>query len=254
MLNGEQIYEKTRITGATNNEEKRMKHPLHYAAGLAIALGSVTAARAETLTIATVNNGDMIIMQKLSPAFEKANPDIKLNWVVLEENALRQRVTTDIATKGGSFDILTIGAYETPIWGKQGWLLSLDDFGQDYDYSDLIPQVKAGLSVDGKMYAAPFYAESSFTMYRKDLFDKAGLKMADKPTFDQIAEYAGKLTNKKDGVYGICLRGKPGWGENMGFPRHFGSRFRWRLISICSGNPSSLASPGRKWSPGTSTP
>ena len=194
-----------------------MKRSGYYAAGLTIALGGFTAAQAGTLTIATVNNGDMIVMQKLSSAFEKANPDIKLNWVVLEENVLRQRVTTDIATKGGSFDVLTIGAYETPIWGKQGWLLPLDDFGTDYDYADLIPQVKSGLSVDGKMYAAPFYAESSLTYYRKDLFDKAGIKIADKPTYDQIAEYADKLTDKKEGIYGICLRGKPGWGENMGF-------------------------------------
>ena len=189
-----------------------------FGVGMAALLAASTTARAETkLTIATVNNGDMIVMQKLSPAFEKANPDIKLDWVVLEENVLRQRVTTDIATKGGSFDVMTIGAYETPIWGKQGWLLPLDDLGDDYDYKDLVPQVKAGLSVDGKMYAAPFYAESSLTFYRKDLFEKAGIKMADKPTYADIAEYADKLTDKKAGIYGICLRGKPGWGENMAF-------------------------------------
>ncbi|RYB02517.1 ABC transporter substrate-binding protein [Lichenibacterium ramalinae] len=186
---------------------------------LAALLASTIAGRAAdepTLTIATVNNGDMIIMQKLSPKFEK-DTGIKLNWVVLEENVLRQRMTTDIATKGGQFDIMTIGAYETPIWAKQGWLMSLDDLGQGYDYKDLIPQVKDGLSLDGKMYAAPFYAESSFTYYRKDLFDKAGITMPEKPTYTQIAEYADKITDKKNGIYGICLRGKPGWGENMAF-------------------------------------
>ena len=139
------------------------------------ALGAVSAVSAETtLNIATVNNSDMIIMQKLSPKFEAAT-GIKLNWVVLEENVLRQRVTTDIATKGGQFDIITIGSYEAPIWGKLGWLDSVDDLGDAYDYGDLIPQVKAGLSADGKMYAVPFYAESSFTFYRKDLFEKAGI-------------------------------------------------------------------------------
>ncbi len=182
-----------------------------------LATGTVGAnAQQTTLTIATVNNGDMIVMQKLSPKFEQQT-GIKLNWVVLEENVLRQRLTTDIATKGGQFDVMTIGAYETPIWGKQGWLTQLDDLGDAYDYKDLIPQVKEGLSVDGKMYAAPFYAESSFTYYRKDLFDKAGIKMPDRPTYAQIAEYAEKLTDKKSGTYGICLRGKPGWGENMAF-------------------------------------
>ena len=183
----------------------------------ALLAGTVGAhAQQTTLTIATVNNGDMIVMQKLSPQFEKET-GIKLNWVVLEENVLRQRVTTDIATKGGQFDVMTIGAYEAPIWGKQGWLAPLDDLGADYDYADIIPQVKNGLSVDGKMYAAPFYAESSLTFYRKDLFEKAGITMAAKPTYDQIAQYAEKLTDKSAGIFGVCLRGKPGWGENMAF-------------------------------------
>jgi len=173
-------------------------------------------AQGQTLTIATVNNADMIIMQRLSPKWEQATGN-KLNWVVLEENVLRQRATTDIATKGGQFDIITIGSYEAPIWGKQNWLLPLDDLGADYDYADIIPSVKNGLSYNGKLYAVPFYAESSFTFYRKDLFDQAGIKMADKPTYDQIAEYAAKLTDKSKEQYGFCQRGKPGWGENMAF-------------------------------------
>lgn len=173
-------------------------------------------ASAETLNIATVNNGDMIIMQKLAPQWEKATGN-KLNWVVLEENVLRQRMTTDIATKSGQFDIMTIGAYETPIWGKQGWLSDVDDLGEDYDYKDIFDTVKKGLSVDGKLYAVPFYAESSFTYYRKDLFDKAGLTMPAQPNYEQIAQFAEKLTDKKTDTYGICLRGKPGWGENMAY-------------------------------------
>jgi sorbitol/mannitol transport system substrate-binding protein len=179
-------------------------------------LGSAALAQAETLTIATVNNADMIIMQKLAPRWEQATGH-KLNWVVLEENVLRQRATTDIATKGGQFDIITIGSYEAPIWGKQNWLVPLNDLGDDYDYADVIPSVKNGLSYEGKLYAVPFYAESSFTYYRKDLFDAAGLKMPEKPTYDQIAEFAAKLTDKSKEQYGFCQRGKPGWGENMAF-------------------------------------
>ena len=112
-----------------------------------------------TLTIATVNNGDMIRMQKLTDDFTATNPDIKLNWVTLEENVLRQKVTTDIATKGGQYDVLTIGTYEVPIWAKQGWLVALDNLGADYDVDDLLPAIRCGLSVDGKLYAAPFYGE-----------------------------------------------------------------------------------------------
>ena len=194
----------------------RLARTSGFVAALLASTFAAKAADPVTLTIATVNNSDMIVMQKLSPKFEQQT-GIKLNWVVLEENVLRQRLTTDIATKGGQFDVMTIGAYETPIWAKQGWLTSLDDLGDGYDYKDLIPQVKDGLSLDGHMYAAPFYAESSFTYYRKDLFDKAGITMPEKPTYTQIAEYAAKITDKKAGIYGICLRGKPGWGENMAF-------------------------------------
>jgi sorbitol/mannitol transport system substrate-binding protein len=189
-----------------------------------------TGASAETtLTIATVNNGDMIRMQGLTDDFTEKNPDIKLQWVTLEENVLRQRVTTDIATKGGQFDVLTIGTYEVPIWAKQKWLVPLDNLGADYDADDLLPAIRAGLTADGKLYAAPFYGESSMIMYRNDLFQKAGIEMPDSPSWDFVADAARKLTDKGNEVYGICLRGKAGWGENMAFLTAMSNSFgaRW---------------------------
>ena len=176
-----------------------------------------TAALAETITIATVNNGDMIRMQGLTSEFTAANPDITVEWVTLEENVLRQKVTTDIATKGGQFDIMTIGTYEVPIWGKQGWLVSLNDLPADYDVDDLLPAIRGGLTVDGNLYAAPFYGESSMVMYRTDLMEKAGLTMPEAPTWTEIKAAAAAMTDKDNEIYGICLRGKAGWGENMAF-------------------------------------
>lgn len=170
---------------------------------------------AQTLTIATVNNSDMIRMQKLSKTFETEHPDIKLNWVVLEENVLRQRLTTDIATQGGQFDVLTIGMYEAALWGGKGWLEPMKDLPASYALDDVFPSVREGLSVKGSLYALPFYAESSITYYRTDLFKDAGLTMPERPTWEQIAGFAEKLTHKDKEQYGICLRGKAGWGENM---------------------------------------
>ncbi|WP_123195975.1 ABC transporter substrate-binding protein [Pannonibacter phragmitetus] len=185
-------------------------------AGSLLALAGM--ASAETLTIATVNNGDMIRMQGLTSEFTAQNPDIQVQWVTLEENVLRERVTTDIATRGGQYDIMTIGTYEVPIWTKQGWLLPLENLGADYDVDDLLPAIRSGLTgEDGKLYAAPFYGESSFVMYRKDLMEKAGLTMPDAPTWDFIADAARKMTDRANGINGICLRGKAGWGENMAF-------------------------------------
>jgi len=186
-------------------------------------------ANAETLTIATVNNGDMVRMQGLTEDFTAKNPDIQLEWVTLEENVLRERVTTDIATKGGQYDIVTIGNYEVPIWAKQGWLVSLDGLGAEYDADDLLPAIRGGLSVDGKLYAAPFYGESAMIMYRKDLFEKAGLKMPDSPTWEFIGDAARKITDRGADINGICLRGKAGWGENMAFLTALNNSFggRW---------------------------
>ena len=186
-------------------------------------------ANAETLTIATVNNGDMIRMQGLTDDFTEKNPDIQLEWVTLEENVLRERVTTDIATKGGQYDIVTIGNYEVPIWAKQGWLVALDGLGAEYDVDDLLPAIRGGLSVDGKLYAAPFYGESAMIMYRKDLFEKAGLTMPDSPTWEFIGEAARKITDRGADINGICLRGKAGWGENMAFLTALNNSFggRW---------------------------
>jgi len=174
-------------------------------------------AQQKTVTIATVNNPDMIELKKLSPKFEEKNPDIKLNWVITEENTIRQRITTDVSTGSGQFDIVQIGLYETPIFAKRGWLRPLENFPADYDLEDLFKSLRDGLSYQGKLYALPFYGESSMLMYRKDLFDEKGLKMPDQPKYEDIKKFADALTDKAKGVYGITLRGKPGWGENMAF-------------------------------------
>ena len=165
-----------------------LRNALRAASAIAIVAG--TAAQADTITIATVNNGDMIRMQGL---------------------------TEDFTAKGGQFDIMTIGMYETPIWAKNGWLVPLNDLGDDYDVGDLLPAMKNGLSYEGTLYAAPFYGESSMIMYRTDLMEKAGLTMPDAPTWEFVADAARKMTDKSGEIYGICLRGKAGWGENMAF-------------------------------------
>ncbi len=196
--------------------------------GAASALAIAVAANAAEITIATVNNGQMIQMQGLTGEFTKAHPDITVNWVTLEENILRERVTTDIATGGGQYDIMTIGNYEAPIWGKQGWLVPLE-FSSDYNVDDILPAIRGGLTVDDKLYGAPFYGESAFTMYRTDLFEKAGLTMPDDPTWEFIGEAARKITDRDNGINGICLRGKAGWGENMALIGSMANSFgaRW---------------------------
>ncbi|AXI44706.1 sugar ABC transporter substrate-binding protein [Sulfitobacter sp. SK012] len=183
---------------------------------------------AETLTIATVNNGDMVRMQGLTDDFT-AKTGHEVEWVTLEENVLRQRVTTDITTKGGSFDIMTIGMYETPIWGKNGWLVPLDDMSAEYNADDILPAMKNGLSYDGTMFASPFYGESSMIMYRTDLMEAAGMEMPKDPTWEFVRKAAAAMTDRDNEINGICLRGKAGWGEGGAFITAMSNSFgaRW---------------------------
>ena len=189
---------------------------------------AVAFAQDSTITIATVNNGDMIRMQGYSDQFT-AETGIGVEWVTLEENVLRQRVTTDITTKGGQFDIMTIGMYETPIWGANGWLVPLDDLSDEYDVADILPAMAGGLSYEGTLYAAPFYGESSMIMYRTDLMEAAGMDMPDAPTWQFIREAAAAMTDRDADINGICLRGKAGWGEGGAFITAMSNSFgaRW---------------------------
>ena len=168
-----------------------------------------------TVTVATVANPQMQDIEELSTVFEEQHPDIDVNFVILPENELRDRVTQDIATESGQYDIVTIGTYEVPIWAENGWLAQLDEYAGegDYDVDDLLPPVRQALTYEDGLYAVPFYGESSFLMYRKDLFEEAGLTMPDRPTWDQVAEFAAALDDEENNVAGICLRGLPGWGE-----------------------------------------
>ncbi|MEO0859077.1 MAG: sugar ABC transporter substrate-binding protein [Pseudomonadota bacterium] len=205
-------------------------HALRAATALSLitASGALADGHAKTITIATVNNGDMIRMQGYTDQFTEQT-GINVEWVTLEENVLRQRVTTDITTKGGQFDIMTIGMYETPIWGGNDWLVALDDLSADYNVDDILPAMAGGLSHDGTLYAAPFYGESSMIMYRTDLMEAAGMEMPDAPTWEFVREAAAAMTDRENEINGICLRGKAGWGEGGAFITAMSNSFgaRW---------------------------
>ena len=188
---------------------------------LAAMLGAITIAiagsslAATTLTVATVNNGDMIRMQKLTDDFKKRNPGIDLDWVTLEENVLREKVTTDIATKAGQYDVLTIGTYEVPIWAKQGWLTPLS-LAADYDVDDLLPPIQCSVVRRQALCCAVLWRKLDADVPQGPV-RQSGLAMPERPTWDFIKTAAAKITDKKNEIYGICLRGKAGWGENMAF-------------------------------------
>jgi sorbitol/mannitol transport system substrate-binding protein len=188
------------------------------AAGLTLTAGCAGAgtfgATANTVTIAMVSNSQMTDARDLADRFEAENPDVNLKFVTLSENQARAKITASTSMGGGEFDVVMISNYETPQWAENGWLVNLSEYTRNtsgYDENDFIPSLRESLSYEGNMYSVPFYGESSFLMYRKDLLEQAGITMPRTPTWQQVADAAAKLDSPD--MVGICLRGKPGWGE-----------------------------------------
>jgi polyol transport system substrate-binding protein len=170
----------------------------------------------KSITVLMVGNPQMVDIQKLTKDSFTKDTGIKVNYTVLPENELRTKVTQDVATGAGQYDVATVGAYEVPIWAKNGWLNDLDSYADQssFDRADLLkPIVKSLSGTDGKLYGLPFYGESSFLMYRKDIFKQKGITMPAHPTWPQVAQMAAKVDGAQPGMKGICLRGLPGWGE-----------------------------------------
>ncbi|MFO6296562.1 ABC transporter substrate-binding protein [Rahnella selenatireducens] len=181
-------------------------------------LALCASAQAQTVVkIATIANGDMTIMQQMSGEFEKSHPDIKLEWHVMDDGELRKQVLSDMNSGQANFDVITVGTYEAPLWGKKGWLQPLNNLPADYHVDDLLKPIRSALSWQGTLYALPFYGESSMTYYRKDLFAKKNLTMPKNPSWEEVKAFAAQLTDKSQGVYGLCLRGLAGWGDNVAF-------------------------------------
>jgi polyol transport system substrate-binding protein len=168
----------------------------------------------EELTVAIVNNPQMEDIAKLTPSLFTKETGIKVKYTIPPEGKLREVITRDLSGGGGQFDVVMLGPYEAPQFGTNGWLRDLTPYMEDdesYKVDDLIPAVKNALSIGDKQYASPFYAESSFVMYRKDVLTSKGVTMPAKPTWQQIAAIARKIDSPQ--MAGICLRGKPGWGD-----------------------------------------
>jgi sorbitol/mannitol transport system substrate-binding protein len=170
-----------------------------------------------SINVLMVNNPPMKTLQKLTAKHFTKETGIKVHFTVLPENQVRDKISQDFASQSGQYDVATISNYETPIYAERGWLYPLDPYvkkDEKYDQQDVLKPMRIALSgKDGKAYAEPFYGESSFLMYRKDVFADLGLTMPEKPTWDEVADLAAKIDAAKKDMKGICLRGLPGWGE-----------------------------------------
>ncbi|MGA4842734.1 ABC transporter substrate-binding protein [Streptomyces sp. G45] len=173
----------------------------------------------DAITVLMVNNPQMMELQKLTKAHFTKDTGIEVHFTVLPENDVRDKISQDFANQAGQYDVATLSNYEIPIYAKNGWLRELGGYARKdraFDQDDILTPIRQSLTgEDGKLYGEPFYGESSFLMYRKDVFAKAGLSMPRRPTWRQVAALAKEVDGAQDGMRGICLRGLPGWGEVM---------------------------------------
>jgi sorbitol/mannitol transport system substrate-binding protein len=172
---------------------------------------------ARSVNVLMVNNPQMQDLRKLTAEHFTKETGIKVNFTVLPENEVRDKISTDFSNQSGQYDVATISNYETPIYAKNDWLYALDPYvakDEKYDQDDILTPMQLALTgEDGKIYAEPFYGESSFLMYRKDVFAEHGLEMPGKPTWREVADLAEQIDAAETDMKGICLRGLPGWGE-----------------------------------------
>ncbi|MGW1717946.1 ABC transporter substrate-binding protein [Streptomyces sp. NPDC002156] len=173
----------------------------------------------DAVNVLMVNNPQMVELQKLTAAHFTKETGIKVNFTVLPENDVRDKISQDFANQAGQYDVATLSNYEIPIYARNGWLREMNTYvakDSAYDEQDVLKPMRESLTGDdGKLYGQPFYGESSFLMYRKDVFEAKGLTMPPHPTWTQVADLAAKADGAESGMKGICLRGLPGWGEVM---------------------------------------
>lgn len=171
----------------------------------------------DSVNVVMVNNPQMVELQKLTAEHFTKKTGIEVNFTVLPENEVRDKISQDFANQAGQYDVATISNFEVPFYAGNDWLLPLDEYAADdaaFDQEDVLAPMRESLTAeDGKLYAEPFYGESSFLMYRKDVFAEHGLEMPGKPTWQQVADLAAEVDDAEPGMKGICLRGLPGWGE-----------------------------------------
>src|ERR671919_943598 len=179
--------------------------------------GSVGGGGANSINVLMVNNPQMVDLQRLTAEHFTRETGITVNFTVLRENDVRDKISQEFSSQAGQYDVASLSNFEIPIYARSGWIAPMDSYiaaDPDFDQADILPSMTESLKgPDGQVYGQPFYGESSFLMYRADVLQAAGIAMPEKPTWQQVADIAARLDGAQPGMAGVCLRGQPGWGQ-----------------------------------------
>ena len=124
----------------------------------------------------------------LEAEFEEQNTDSTLTIEEQEWEGLVERLTTSLGSESETPDVVEVGNTQAPTFTTVGAFADLTDRLDDLGGDDLLPSFVEAGSVDGRTYAVPYYAGSSYVFYRKDLFEKAGLEVP--TTMDEFVDAA----------------------------------------------------------------
>ncbi|MCX4909750.1 sugar ABC transporter substrate-binding protein [Streptomyces sp. NBC_00878] len=160
------------------------------------------------------NNGGVRtdIWKEIIADFEKANPDIDVEYVGIAATEYQSKV--DTALQGGGLpDVGGVGAAMLAGFAAQNALEPLDDrLGKSSINGklneDMVKSLKAAGGRDDTLYSIPTSANNGVLYYRTDLFEQAGLD--DPTTWDKFYEAADKLTDKGKNKFGYTIRGGAG--------------------------------------------
>jgi multiple sugar transport system substrate-binding protein len=160
------------------------------------------------------NNGGVRtdIWKEIIADFEKANPDIDVEYVGIAATEYQSKV--DTALQGGGLpDVGGVGAAMLAGFAAQNALEPLDDrLGKSSLNGklneDMVKSLKAAGGRDDTLYSIPTSANNGVLYYRTDLFEQAGLD--DPTTWDKFYEAADKLTDKGKNKFGYTIRGGAG--------------------------------------------
>ncbi|WP_439617719.1 ABC transporter substrate-binding protein [Shinella sp.] len=151
-------------------------------------------------------------IQALLPEFTAAT-GIEVELEVVPESDITAKMLLEFSSGSGRYDVVQNNIIYIPGFLKAGYIAPLDElagkFPANYDKADFVPGYLNTNIVDGKLYGLPVYGESTFLMYRKDLFEEYGI--APPKSFGEVTAAAKTIKEKSNGaVAGITMRGAQG--------------------------------------------
>ncbi|MGW5721040.1 sugar ABC transporter substrate-binding protein [Amycolatopsis sp. NPDC003865] len=130
----------------------------------------------------------------LNKEFETAHPGVKVKYEIQQWDGIQQKLTTALAG-GTPPDVIEVGNTQTPAFASQGVLTDLSGDKDGFNGAQWLKGLAASGEYDGKTYGVPFYAANREVIYRKDMFEQAGVTKA--PTSnDEWLDAITKLKTK----------------------------------------------------------